>query len=52
MLAITEVSCQSDGKSICEASLQKDLHVTKKYLVIFVDLNRAGHDKSVIKRAS
>ena len=33
---------------ICVASLQKGPHVAKiKKIEIFVDLNRAGHDKSV-----
>ena len=35
---------------ICVASLQKGLHVAKIKNEIFVDLNRAGHDKSVEKK--
>ena len=34
---------------ICVASLQKGPHVAKIKIEIFVDLNRAGHDKSVEK---
>ena len=36
------------NNTICVASLQKDPDVTKN-IEIFVDLNRAGHDKSVKK---
>ena len=38
--------------SICVASLQKCPHVAKIENEIFVDLNRAGHDKSVEKKIS
>ena len=34
----------------CVASLQKGPHVAKIKIEIFVDLNRAGHDKSVEKK--
>ena len=33
--------------TICVASIQKGPHVAKIKNDIFVDLNRAGHDKSV-----
>ena len=36
----------------CVASLQKGPHVAKIKNEIFVDLNRAGHDKSVEKKIS
>ena len=36
-------------KIICVASLQKGPHVAKIKIEIFLDLNRAGHDKSVKK---
>ena len=36
--------------SICVASLQNGPHVAKIKNEIFVDLNRAGHDKSVEKK--
>ena len=32
---------------MCVASLQKGPHVAKIKIEIFVDLSRAGHDKSV-----
>ena len=35
---------------ICVASLQKGPHVAKIKNEIFLDLNRAGHDKSVKKK--
>ena len=35
---------------ICVASLQKGPHVAKIKNEIFVDLNKAGHDKSVEKK--
>ena len=37
---------------ICVASLQKGPHVAKIQKKDFVDLNRAGHDKSVEKKFS
>ena len=37
---------------ICVASLQKGPHVEKIKNEIFVDLNRAGHDKSAEKKIS
>ena len=37
---------------ICVASLQKGPHVAKLKIEIFVDFNRAGHDKSVRKKIS
>ena len=37
---------------LCVASLQKGPHVAKIKNKIFVDLNRAGHDKSVEKKIS
>ena len=37
---------------ICVASLQKGPHVAKIKIEVFVDLNRAGHDKSVEKKIS
>ena len=37
---------------ICVSSLQKGPHVAKIINAIFVDLNRAGHDKSVGKKLS
>ena len=39
----------NSGYDICVASLQKGPHVAKIKNEIFVDLNRAGHDKSVEK---
>ena len=36
--------------TICAASLQKGPHVAKIKIEILVDLNRAGHDKSVEKK--
>ena len=36
-------------KYICVASLQKGPHVAEIKIEIFVDLNRAGHNKSVKK---
>ena len=36
---------------ICVASLQKGPHVAKIKNEIFVDLNRAGHDKTVEKNS-
>ena len=35
---------------ICVASLQKGPHVAKIKIEMFVDPNRAGHDKSVEKK--
>ena len=35
---------------ICVASLQKGPHVAKIKIEIFLDFNRAGHDKSVKKK--
>ena len=35
---------------ICVSSLQKGPHVAKIKIEIFVDLSRAGHDKSVEKK--
>ena len=37
---------------ICVASLQKGPHVAKIKIEIFLDLKRAGHNKSVKKRIS
>ena len=37
---------------ICVASLQKGPHVAKIKNEIFVDLNRAGHNKSVKRKNS
>ena len=39
-------------KNICVASLQKGPHIAKIKNEISVDLNRAGHDKSVRKKIS
>ena len=35
--------------TICVASLQKGPHVAKIKNEVFVDFNKAGHDKSVVK---
>ena len=42
-------ACVHLGNTICVASLQKDPDVAKRKNEIFVDHNRAGHDKTVKK---
>ena len=41
------LNCFQTTHNICVASLQKGPHVAKIKNEIFVDMNRAGHDKSV-----